>query len=56
MRAEHFLLHGLPVRVINSRPEIRTEDVIRRLGQALDLLAAHAPQRYRRLRTDRIPK
>jgi hypothetical protein len=52
MKVEHFLVHGLPVRVINTRPEIRTEDVLRRLGQALDLVAAHAPHCYRRLRTD----
>lgn len=52
MTIEHHAVHGLPVRVSNTRPEIRTEDALRRLGQALDLIAAHAPHRYRRLRAD----
>ena len=52
MTVEYHPVHGLPVRVVNTRPEIRTEDVVRRLDQALDLVAAYAPRRYRRLRTD----
>src|SRR5262245_50986370 len=49
---EHHLVHGLPVRVLNTRPEIRTADVIHRLTAALDLIARYAPARYRRLRRD----
>jgi hypothetical protein len=50
--SQHFVVHGLPVRVENTRPEIRTEHVIERLTAALDLIAAHAPRRYRHLRQD----
>jgi hypothetical protein len=49
---EHHVVHGLPVRVLNTRPEIRTSDVIRRLTAALDLIAQYAPARHRRLRQD----
>lgn len=49
---EHRVLHGLPVRIVNTRPDIETEHVVRRLAAALDLIAAHAPRRYRRLRQD----
>jgi hypothetical protein len=50
--AEHRVVHGLPVRVVNTRPEIRTDEVIERLTRALDLIATYAPARYRRLRQD----
>ena len=46
------VVHGLPVRVENTRPDIRTEQVIERLSAALDLVARYAPRRYRRLRQD----
>lgn len=49
---ERFVVHGLPVRVFNARPDIRTADVIERLTAALDLVARYAPARYRRLRQD----
>lgn len=49
---ERHLVHGLPVRVLNTRPDIRTGDVIQRLTAALDLVARYAPARYRRLRRD----
>jgi hypothetical protein len=49
---EHHVVHGLPVRVSNTRPEIRTADVVQRLTAALDLIARYAPARYRRLRKD----
>lgn len=48
----HVVVHGLPVRVENTRPDIRTEQVIERLTAALDLVARYAPRRYRRLRQD----
>jgi hypothetical protein len=50
--AEHRVVHGLPVRIVNTRSDIRTEQVIERLTAALDLIAAYAPRRYRRLRQD----
>jgi len=49
---EHYVVHGLPVRVLNTRPEIRTAKVIERLAAALDLVAQYAPARHRRLRQD----
>jgi hypothetical protein len=49
---EHHVVHGLPVRVLNSREDIRTAPVIERLTAALDLIARYAPRRYRRLRRD----
>lgn len=50
--AEHRLVHGFPVRILNTRPDIETEQVVRRLTAALDLIATYAPRRYRRLRRD----
>jgi hypothetical protein len=49
---EQRLVHGLPVRILNPRPDIQTEQVVQRLAAALDLIATYAPRRYRRLRTD----
>jgi len=49
---EHRVVHGLPVRIENTRPDIPTEQVVERLAAALDLIAAYAPRRYRRLRMD----
>lgn len=46
------VLHGLPVRIVNTRPDIQTEHVVQRLTAALDLIATYAPGRYRRLRQD----
>lgn len=45
-------VHGMPVRLLNTRSDIRNAQVLERLGAALDLIAAYAPRRYRRLRTD----
>lgn len=45
-------IHGLPVRIVNTRPDIQTEQVAQRLSAALDLVATYAPRCYRRLRTD----
>jgi hypothetical protein len=47
-----MIVHGLPVRILNTRPDIRTEDVIERLSAALDLIASYASRRYRRLHRD----
>lgn len=49
---EHRVVHGFPVRILNTRPDIDTEQVVARLTAAIDLIAAYAPRRYRRLRTD----
>lgn len=45
-------VHGLPVRILNTRPDIDTAQVVARLSAALDLVAAHAPRVYRRLPVD----
>lgn len=52
MMTEHRVVHGFPVRILNTRPDIDTEQVVARLTAAIDLIAAYAPHRYRRLRTD----
>jgi hypothetical protein len=49
---EHHVVHGLPVRIRNSRRDIRTAEVVERLTSALDLIARYVPRRYRRLRRD----
>jgi hypothetical protein len=46
------VLHGLPVTVVNTRPDIATPDVLRRLDAALALVAEHTPHRFRHLRRD----
>lgn len=45
-------VRGLPVHVVNSRPDIRTADVLARLDRALGLLEHHVPWHARRLRRD----
>lgn len=50
--SERRVVHGIPVRIDNTRPDIDTEQVMQRLTAALDLIANYAPRRYRRLRTD----
>jgi hypothetical protein len=45
-------VHGLPVRIVNTRPDIETEQVVQRLTAALDLVARYAPRCYRRLHGD----
>ena len=49
---QHRVVHGLPVRIENTRPDIQTEQAVQRLAAALDLIATYAPRRYRRLRQD----
>ena len=46
------VVHGLPVRILNTRPDIVTTRVVERLSAALDLIATYAPRCYRRLHTD----
>ncbi len=45
-------VRGLPVLVTNTRPDIATEDVLRRLDQALGLIERYAPHHFRRLSRD----
>jgi len=52
LQSEQREIHGLPVRILNMRPDIHTEQVVQRLAEALDLISSYAPRRYRRLRTD----
>jgi hypothetical protein len=45
-------VRGIPVVVRNTRPDIGTEDVLRRLDQSLGLIERYAPHHFRRLRRD----
>lgn len=45
-------VHGIPVRIVNTRPDIETTLVVERVSAALDLIAVYAPRRYRRLHVD----
>jgi hypothetical protein len=49
---ETFVLHGVPVIVENSRPDIATADVVARLDEALALIERYQPWRLRHLRRD----
>jgi len=46
------LVRGMPVLVVNSRPDVDTADALARLDEALGLVAAHVPHRFRHLRRD----
>jgi hypothetical protein len=50
--AEETVIHGLPVVVENSRPDISTAAVLRRLDEALDLIATYQPWRFAHLVRD----
>ena len=47
-----YRVHDLPVTVLNSRPDIDEHEVVKRLGEALDLIAQYAPRRLHRLHRD----
>jgi hypothetical protein len=47
-----FALHGIPVVVENTRPDIATRDVIERLDEALGLIERYQPWRLRHLQRD----
>lgn len=49
---EHRVIRGVPVAVDNTRPDIATEDVLRRLDEALALIERHQPWRLAHLRRD----
>jgi hypothetical protein len=48
---EHSV-RGVPVEVVNSRSDIRTEDVLERLDEALALIERYQPARFRHLQRD----
>jgi hypothetical protein len=52
VQTEQREIHGLPVRIVNTRPDIQMEQVAQRLTAALDLVATYAPRCYRRLHSD----
>jgi len=45
-------LHGVPVEVINTRPDIATADVLARLDESLALIDTYQPWRLAHLRRD----
>lgn len=45
-------VRGLPVLVHNTRPDVDTGDVLRRLDEALGLIERYVPHHFRRLRRD----
>ncbi len=45
-------LRGVPVVVVNTRPDIATDDVLARLEEALALIGTHQPWRLRHLQRD----
>jgi hypothetical protein len=49
---QHRIVRGIPVTVVNTRPDIDTDHVLRRLEAALDLIAQYQPWRFRRLQHD----
>jgi hypothetical protein len=49
---EQHQVHGLRVRIENTRPDIESSAVLTRLSQAIDLIAAYAPRRLRRMQRD----
>jgi hypothetical protein len=49
---EQHVVRGFPVVVENSRPDIETPAVLRRLDEALGLIETHQPWRFTHLRRD----
>jgi hypothetical protein len=49
---EQYHIQGLAVRIVNTRPDIDSEQVLGRLTQALDLIATYAPRCLRRMKHD----
>lgn len=52
LRPERHHIRGFPVAVTNTRSDIATTQVLQRLAEALDLIAAYAPRRFRRMQRD----
>jgi hypothetical protein len=51
-RTTETAVHGMPVVVLNTRPDIETDAVLRRLDAVLDLIRTYQPRRYRLLKRD----
>jgi hypothetical protein len=49
---ERYHIRGFLVTVTNTRGDIATPQVLERLTRALDLIAAYAPRRFRRMHRD----
>lgn len=49
---EDLTIRGLPVTVINTRPDIATDDVFQRLDEALGLIERYQPWHFRRMHRD----
>ena len=49
---QQYQIHGLRVRIENTRADIDSAQVLARLRQALDLIATYAPSRLRRMQRD----
>jgi hypothetical protein len=43
-------VHGFPLLIVNTRPELETDALVTRLDTALQLIAQYQPRRYRKLR------
>ena len=50
--AQYFMVRGVRVAVINTRPDITTAAVIERLDEALGLIEQHQPWRLKHLQQD----
>lgn len=48
----HRTVNGIDIALTNTRPEIASEDVFRRMGEVLALVEQYAPSTLRRLRHD----
>lgn len=49
---DYFTIHGFDVIVDNTRPDIQTSDVLRRLDEALSLIDDYQPWRLAHMRRD----
>jgi len=49
---EDRIVRGIPVTLINTRPDIDSEDVFARLDAALELIERHQPSHFRRMHRD----
>jgi hypothetical protein len=47
-----YEVHGFPVGVDNTRPDINTDDVVTRLDEALALIEQYQPWRFHHMRRD----
>ena len=48
------VIRGLPVTLINTRPDIDSEDVFARLDAALELIERYQPSHFRRMHRARV--